>query len=61
MNAECGEKVASCICGEPVGHMSPHVCYEERCGGSWTGQSGTSTFRIVVMPGFGPEGLFRKT
>lgn len=50
MSATCGAVESYCVCGEPEGHVGPHVCSDhERCNGSWyfdlSGQ-----FRIHRMP-----------
>lgn len=45
----CGVVEAACICTEPPGHTSPHVC---QCGGSWSGgTSGDPEFTIHALPG----------
>ncbi len=46
----CGERLASCTCGEPLTHAGPHVCNEpDRCQGSWKG-SADKDFEVIVWP-----------
>ncbi len=46
----CGEEATRCQCVLPPMHEPPHSC---DCGGSWVGEIGTDTFRVVTYPEVG--------
>ena len=53
----CGEKQASCTCGEEPAHEGPHVCNEPKvCLGSWRGST-DEDFEVVSWPLSGKVGL----
>ena len=55
----CGERLASCTCGEPSAHAGPHVCNEpDRCQGSWKGSVDKDDLEIVSWPIGGKNGPF---
>lgn len=51
----CGVEAGRCQCVQPPAHEPPHGC---DCGGSWVGEIGTDTFRVVTYPEVGGEDLF---
>ena len=59
----CGERLASCTCGEPPLHEGPHVCNEpEVCVGSWK-WSTVEDFEVISWPLSGKavaDSLFRQ-
>jgi hypothetical protein len=43
----CGATAAQCICDEPPGHDSPHLC---KCTGSWLGEFDGDDFEVIALP-----------
>jgi hypothetical protein len=48
----CGAVAAACVCSLPPNHAGEvHECHRHGCGGKWSGEIGTDTFRVVRLPG----------
>lgn len=49
----CDARAEFCHCAFTPGHDGPHECGRDGCGGSWLGDIGTDSFKIVRFPGEG--------